>query len=98
MTLRGAVAQQQGITEAVVSQVSAGDDHLHPRHAAAAAVADAFLGAPAELTTERWRELTTVLSEDDIAVIVMRLTLFSRNKVRVALGLDIDPGGPPRPY
>jgi hypothetical protein len=99
MGLRGAVAQQQGITEEIVTQVATRQDAaLAPRHAAAAAVADAFLGAPGAVTAEGWHELTSVLSEDEVVVIVLRLTLFSRNKVRVALGFDDDAGAPPRTF
>jgi hypothetical protein len=99
MGLRGAVAQQQGITEEIVTQVASRQDAvLAPRHAAAAAVADAFLGAPSTVTPDEWAALTSVLTEDEVAVIVLRLTLFSRNKVRVALGFDDDGGMPPRVF
>jgi hypothetical protein len=91
MGLRGAVALQQGVDEDIVARVASRHvDTLAPRLAAAVAVADAYLGAPAEVTADDWRDLTTVLTEDDVATIVLRLTLFSRNKVRVALGLDAD--------
>jgi hypothetical protein len=62
---------------------------LHDRHAAALEVADAYLGLPGEVGIDAWSRLTTVLSPIEIAELALRLSKFSRNKVRVSLGLDV---------
>jgi hypothetical protein len=91
MGLRSAGALQQGVDESLLATVAAGRrGDLEPRQAAAVAVANAFLETPGVVSSTVWEETATELTEDEIAELVLRLTLFSRNKVRVSLGLDED--------
>ena len=91
MGLRGAVARQQGVDESLLATVASGRrGDLEPRQAAAVAVADAFLEAPGVVSSADWEATIAELTEAEISELVLRLTLFSRNKVRVSLGLDED--------
>jgi hypothetical protein len=91
MSLRSAVALDQGLDDSAVAAVTEERlDTLDARGAAAVAVADAFLGAPLDWSDEDWRQASSALTEDEVAEIVLRLTHFTRNKVRVALRLDVD--------
>jgi hypothetical protein len=89
MGLRRAVAPDQG-NEALLDAVVEGEVPKEPRLAAAHALADAFLVDPAAMTAEQWATIRAQLSPDDVAEIVLQLTRYSRNKVRRALGLDLD--------
>ena len=60
------------------------------KHAAAHHLAEAVLVDPAGLTPERWGRIRAQLSADETAEIVLQMTRYSRNKVRRALGLDLD--------
>jgi hypothetical protein len=62
---------------------------LAPDELAGLSVADGFLGAPAQWTDQDWRNAASALGDDGVAELVLLLTKFSRNKVRVALGLDL---------
>jgi len=91
MGLRSAVALQQGVDESLLATVAAGRrGDLEPRQAAAVAVANTFLETPGVVSSTEWEATATELTEDEIAELVLRLTLFSRNKVSVSLGLDED--------
>jgi len=100
MSLRDAVAFEQGADESLLGlaatpprggqvDVPPNVAMLHDRHAAALEVADAYLGLPGEVGIDAWSRLTTVLSPIEIAELALRLSKFSRNKVRVSLGLDV---------
>jgi hypothetical protein len=89
MGLRDAVASDRGADEELLASSVPGRMAEDPRHAAALELADAYLGAPADVTADRWAAMTGVLSPLQLAELAMRLTKFSRNKVRVSLGLDL---------
>ena len=91
MGLRSAGALQQGVDESLLATVATGRrGDLEPRQSAAVAVANAFLETPGIVSSTEWEATAAELTEDEIAELVLRLTLFSRNKVSVSLGLDED--------
>ena|SRR5436305_5546523 len=89
MGLRRAVAPDQG-NEELLDAVLDGEVPADPRLAAAHALADAFLVDPAGMTADRWADIRAELTADEVAEIVLQMTRYSRNKVRRALGLDLD--------
>ena len=95
MSLRDAVAFEQGADEDLLGAVATGsvddgaDAVLDERHSVALEIANAYLGAPGSLTAAEWEQLTATWAPDDIAELALQLTKYSRNKVRVSLGLDL---------
>ena len=89
MGLRDAVASERGADEELLSAAAGGRPVTDARHAAALELADAYLGAPGALDAARWATLSSVLTPHQLAELALRLTKFSRNKVRVSLGLDL---------
>jgi hypothetical protein len=99
MSLRDAVAFEQGADEGLLRAASTGDEPrpddavvLDARHAVALEIASLYLGAPGSLTADDWARLTATWSPPDIAELALQLTKYSRNKVRVSLGLDVAEG------
>src|SRR5687767_7605459 len=89
MGLRNAVALEHGADEELLAAAAQGTRRLlTARHAAALNTADAYLGQPGALSPAEWSSLTSQLAPTELAEIALRLTTFSRNKVRVSLGLD----------
>lgn len=60
------------------------------RHRAGVALADAFLLSPSQVPEQDWATIREELSPAEAADAVLRMGQHSRNKVRVALGLDDD--------
>ena len=89
MGLRRAVAPDHG-NEELLDAVVVGRAPEDAQLAAAHDLADAFLVDPAGMTPDRWAEVRTQLTAGQAAEIVLQLTRYSRNKVRRALGLDLD--------
>lgn len=74
----------------MLDAVVGGGAPADPKHAAAYHLAEAVLVDPVGLSPERWAQIRAELSVDETAEIVLQMTRYSRNKVRRALGLDLD--------
>ena len=74
----------------MLNAVVEGDVPADAKHATAYHLAEAVLVDPAGLTAEQWAQIRAELSVDETAEIVLQMTRYSRNKVRRALGLDLD--------
>lgn len=91
MSARGAVALQQGADEELLDAV---DDYrastLEPQQQAALALADAYLGSPADLADVTRDEVRAQLTTPQVVELVLKLTGYSSDKAMIALGLDFD--------
>lgn len=91
MTVRGAVAQQQGLDEAKLAKVDRyRESDLSASEKAALALADAYLGSPGDMTDAVRAEVSAQLDAAQIVELLLKLTGFSSDKVMIALGLDFD--------
>jgi hypothetical protein len=70
------------------------ESDLSERQKAGLRLASAFLGAPSTLTPEARAEALKHFSPEEIVGLLFKLTSFSVNKPRAALGIDgaLDPG------
>jgi hypothetical protein len=66
---------------------------LPDRHKAALRLAAAYLGAPADLSTDARADALAHFSVEEIVGLLLKLTAFLVNKPRAALGIDgpVDP-------
>lgn len=91
MSARSAVAQQQGLDEAMLEQVDHYEDSdLSDQQRAALRLADGYLVAPGAMTDETRAAIAGELEPDQIVEVVLKLVGFSSDKAMVALGLDFD--------
>jgi alkylhydroperoxidase family enzyme len=91
MSARGAVALQQGVDEQMLDKVDHYDDSdLTPVQQAALRLADAYLGAPAEMSDAVRADVAAHLTSLQVVELVLKLMGFSSDKAMVALGLDFD--------
>ena len=91
MSVRGAVAQQQGVDEELLAEVDHYEDSgLSPFQKAALRLADAYLNYPAGMTDEVRAEVLGQLTSAQVAELVLKLMGFSSDKIMVALGLDLE--------
>lgn len=91
MSARGAVAQQQGVDDAILEQVDHYEDSDLPSHQRAALrLADAYLTAPAALSDATRTEISAELDPDQIVEVVLKMVGFSSDKTMVALKLDFE--------
>lgn len=91
MSVRGAVAQQQGVNEELLAEVDHYEDSgLSPFQKAALRLADAYLNYPAGMTDEVRDEVLSHLTSAQIAELVLKLMGYSSDKIMVALGLDLE--------
>ena len=91
MSVRGAVAQQQGADEELLAEVDHYEDSdLSPTRKAALRLADAYLTYPAGMTDEVKDEVRRHLTSAQVAELVLKLMGYSSDKIMVALGLDLD--------
>ena len=91
MSVRGAVAQQQGADEELLAEVDHYEDsRLTPMQKAALRLADAYLTYPAGMGDEVKEEVLSHLSAAQVAELVVKLMGFSSDKIMVALGLDLE--------
>ncbi|HET6811263.1 MAG TPA: hypothetical protein VFH50_09660 [Acidimicrobiales bacterium] len=91
MSVRGAVAQQQGADEELLAEVDHYENSgLSPFQKAALRLADAYLTYPAGMSDEVRDEVLAHLSSAQIAELVLKLMGYSSDKVMVALGLDLE--------
>ena len=91
MSARGAVAQQQGVDEAMLEQVDHYEDSdLSSEQQAALRLADGYLVAPAAMSDETRAGIAAELAPDQVVEVVLKLMGFSSDKAMVALGLDFD--------
>lgn len=91
MSVRGAVAQQQGADEELLAEVDHYEDSaLSQLQKAALRLADAYLNDPAGLSDEVKAEVLSQLSSAQVAELVLKLMGYSSDKVMVALGLDLE--------
>jgi hypothetical protein len=91
MSVRSAVAQQQGVNEEMLESV----DHyeqseLSATQKAALRLADAYLTGPADMNDSVKQEVAENLSPVQVVELAVKLMGFSSDKVMVALGLDFD--------
>ena len=91
MSARSAVARQHGADEEMLDAVDHYEDsELTPAQRVALALADAYLGAPAEMSDAVRQQVTDQLTSVQVVELVLKLMGFSSDKVMVALGLDLD--------
>ena len=91
MSVRGAVAQQQGADEELLAAV---DDYegseLSPAQKAALRLADAYLTSPADMSEGVREDLLRHFDAGQVAELTLKLMGYSSDKIMVALGLDLD--------
>ena len=91
MSARSAVAQQQGVDEEMLATVDHyRDSDLSAAHAAALALADAYLTSPAEMADAVKEEVAAQLRPSQVVELTLKLMGFSSDKAMVALGLDLE--------
>ena len=89
--MRYAGAWQQGVDEDLIASLDNFETaDLTDRHKAALRVADDYLTGPGTLSASDRHDALEHFGTDEITEIVVRLMQYSRNKVRVSLGLDLD--------
>jgi len=91
MSARSAVALQHGVDEQMLSET----DHyrqsdLSEAQQAALALADVYLGSPADMSDAVREEVAAHLSAQQVVEVVLKLMGYSSDKVMVALGLDLE--------
>jgi hypothetical protein len=91
MSVRSAVALDHGIDEAMLASVDHyQDSDLSAAQQAALVLADAFLGAPAEMSDAVRAEVAAHLTPTQVVEEILKLMGFASDKVIVALGFDLD--------
>jgi alkylhydroperoxidase family enzyme len=91
MSVRNAVALQQGVDEEMLDAVDHYEDsNLSPSQRAGLRLADAYLTSPADTSDAVKQEVSENLSARQIVELTLKLMGFSSDKVMVALGLDLD--------
>jgi alkylhydroperoxidase family enzyme len=91
MSVRGAVAQQQGADEELLAEVDHYEDStLSPFQKAALRLADAYLTYPAGMADEVRAGILAHLTSAQVAELVLKLMGYSSDKIMVALGLDLE--------
>jgi hypothetical protein len=91
MSVRSAVALDHGIDEAMLASVDHyQDSDLTAAQQAALVLADAFLGAPAEMSDAARAEVAAHLTPTQVVEETLKLMGFASDKVIVALGFDLD--------
>lgn len=91
MSVRGAVAQQQGVDEELLAEVDHYEDSgLSGFQKAALRLADVYLNYPAAMTDEVRAEVLGQLTAAQVAELILKLMGFSSDKIMVALGLDLE--------
>jgi hypothetical protein len=92
MGLRSAVALQQGATEELLDKTRRADDAgISSDQRAALLLCQAFLEDPAHFgATDAAGEVRIALTAAQIVELLVRLVMWSSDKVLIALGLDLD--------
>ena len=92
MGVRSAVALERGATDELLDEVDHYEEseQLTDKQKAILRLADAYLGAPGEVTPERRAELLEGLTPGEAVEITLWLTSWSNDKTMVALGLDLE--------
>jgi alkylhydroperoxidase family enzyme len=91
MSARSAVAQQQGVDEAMLEQVDHYEDSdLSASQRAALRLADGYLTAPAAMSDATRSEIVAELTPDQVVEVVLKMMGFSSDKAMVALKLDFE--------
>jgi hypothetical protein len=91
MSVRSAVALDHGVDEAMLESVDHyQDSELTADQQAALVLADAFLGAPAEMSDATRAEVAAHLTPTQVVEETLKLMGFASDKVIVALGFDLD--------
>ncbi len=91
MSVRSAVALDHGVDEAMLDAVDHyRDSDLTADQQAALVLADAFLGAPAEMSDATRMEVAAHLTPTQVVEETLKLMGFASDKVVVALGFDLD--------
>ncbi len=94
MSVRSAVALQQGADDALLERV---DDYeasdLTDAQKAALRLADVYLTAPAHTDESLRTSVAEHLSRSQVVELAVQLMGFSNDKVMVALGFDLDEVG-----
>ena len=91
MSLRQAVARQNGFDEAMAGKVDRFESSdLTDRHKAALRLADAMVTMPEEIDESLRAELRRHFSDDEILEITLDMMKWSHQKISVALGTDAE--------
>jgi alkylhydroperoxidase family enzyme len=91
MSARSAVALQEGVDEQLLSAVDHyRESEISTAQQAALALADAYLGSPAEMTDAVREEVGSNLTAVQAIELVLKLMGYSSDKAMVALGLDFE--------
>jgi hypothetical protein len=84
--VRLAVARQEGLDEAAIGRIQAGE--ASPAHAAALTLADSLMSSPGRLTDDEVAELHAHYTDDQLLELTLDVMKWNYQKVPVALGTD----------
>src|SRR5258706_6495203 len=91
MSVRSAVALQQGVDEELLAKVDSYEtSDLSEMRKAALRLSDAYLTSPADISDEVKRSVQEQLTTPQIVETVLHLMQYSSDKLMVALGLDLE--------
>jgi hypothetical protein len=91
MSVRSAVALDHGVDEDMLESVDHYEDSdLTADQQAALVLADAFLGAPSEMSDAARAQVDAHLTPTQVLEETLKLMGFASDKVIVALGFDLD--------
>jgi len=91
MSVRSAVALQQGVDEELLDKVDTYEaSDLSEMRKATLRVADAYLTSPADISDDVKRSALEHLTTPQIVETVLHLMQYSSDKIMVALGLDLE--------
>jgi len=89
MSLRMAVAKQEGLDEAMASKIDRYEaSDLSTRHKVALRLADAMMTMPAAIDFDLRRQLFEQFSRDEVLELTLDVMKWNYQKVPVALGTD----------
>ena len=91
MSLRLAVATQQGLDETMAAKVDRYEaSDLSERHKVALRIADAMMSLPASIGPELRRQAYEHFSRDELLELTLDVMKWNYQKVPVALGVDAE--------
>lgn len=91
MSIRSAVALQQGADEELLATVEHYEDSdLSDAQKAALRLADAYLTSPADMDSRTRSGILEHLGSAQVVELVLKLMGYSSDKIMVALRLDLD--------
>jgi hypothetical protein len=91
MSVRSAVALQQGVDEELLAKVDTYEtSDLSEMRKATLRLSDAYLTSPADISDDVKRSALEHLTTPQIVETVLHLMQYSSDKIMVALGLDLE--------